>query len=508
MSLGDELEALRATAGVVDTSERGAVLVTGPEAWSYLQSLVSADLDTVGDGTGVHSLLLTPQGKLDVDFRLLRVRDEAWLDCDPGFGEQLAASLNRFRIRVKCDVTDRTGSWGSLAVRGPGAVDVASALGVEPPVAPHAHVPFDDAVVVRAPWPGGDGFDVVGPPSAVASAADRLKAAGVASCSSDAHEALRIEVGVPRQGYDLDEKTIPQEAFLERDAVSFSKGCFLGQELVCRIDTRGRVNRYLRRLTTIAARRGWPVQRFTARGTPSPVQIVRSTLAIGSILPALVVGAVPGVLNRSRRDMVNFAIATWGEFGTALAGVRLAVRGEEHLWSRRPAVFVFNHQSAIDVLLLCKLLRRDFSGVAKKEARANPLFGPVFYLAGVVFIDRLDRQKAIEALRPAIATLREGTSFVIAPEGTRSPTLRPGPFKKGAFHLAMGARVPIVPIVFRNALDALPKHGLVIRPATVDVVVHPPIPTDDWTLDTLDRRIAEVRALFLDTFERFDAPVA
>ena len=263
-----------------------------------------------------------------------------------------------------------------------------------------------------------------------------------------------------------------------------------------------------RRLTTIAARRGWPVQRFTARGTPSPVQIVRSTLAIGSILPALVVGAVPGVLNRSRRDMVNFAIATWGEFGTALAGVRLAVRGEEHLWSRRPAVFVFNHQSAIDVLLLCKLLRRDFSGVAKKEARGNPLFGPVFALAGVVFIDRLDRQKAIEALRPAIATLREGTSFVIAPEGTRSTTLRPGPFKKGAFHLAMGARVPIVPIVFRNALDALPKHGLVIRPATVDVVVHPPIPTDDWTLDTLDRRIAEVRALFLDTFERFDAPVA
>ena len=86
----------------------------------------------------------------------------------------------------------------------------------------------------------------------MASAADRLTAAGVASCSSDAYEALRIEVGVPRQGYDLDEKTIPQEAFLERDAVSFTKGCFLGQELVCRIDTRGRVNRYLRRLTSIA----------------------------------------------------------------------------------------------------------------------------------------------------------------------------------------------------------------------------------------------------------------
>src|SRR2546423_5621553 len=251
MSLRDELEALRTAAGVVDPSERGAVLVTGPDAWSYLQSLVSADLDTVGDGDGVHSLLLTPQGKLDVDFRLLRVGDEAWLDCDTGFGEQLAASLNRFRIRVKCDVSDRTGSWGSLAVRGPGAVDVASVLDLEVPAAPHAHVAFDDAVVVRAPWPAGDGFDVIGPPSTVATAADRLTAAGVAASSSDAYEALRIEVGVPRQGYELDEKTIPQEAFLERDAVSFTKGCFLGQELVCRIDTRGRVNRYLRRLTSI-----------------------------------------------------------------------------------------------------------------------------------------------------------------------------------------------------------------------------------------------------------------
>src|SRR5262249_57054721 len=115
---------------------------------------------------------------------------------------------------------------------------------------------------------------------------------------------------------------------------------------------------------------------------------------------------------------------------------------------------------------------RDSAGGAKRGARPTPLFGPVFALAGVVFIARLDRHKAIEALRPAIATLREGTSFVIAPEGTRSATPRPGPFKKGAFHLAMGARVPIVPILFKNALDALPKHGLVIRPATVEVVVH------------------------------------
>jgi len=250
-SLQEEIQVLRAAAGVVDRSDRGAVLVTGPDAWSYLQSLVSADLDAVGDGEGAHSLLLTPQGKLDVDFRLLRVRGEVWLDCDPGFGEQLAASLNRFRIRVQCDVTDRSGSWGSLAVRGPAALDGASALGVEVPPAPHAHVPFEDGVVVRVPWPGGDGLDVVGPPATVATATERLSSAGVPVCRAEAFEALRIEIGIPRQGFELDDKTIPQEAFLERDAVSFSKGCFLGQELVCRIDTRGHVNKYLRRLTGI-----------------------------------------------------------------------------------------------------------------------------------------------------------------------------------------------------------------------------------------------------------------
>lgn len=255
------------------------------------------------------------------------------------------------------------------------------------------------------------------------------------------------------------------------------------------------------RLTRIASQRRWPVQRFSGRGTPSVTEMLRSALAVASIVPSFALGAVPGVLNRSRRDMVNLAIATWGEIGTALAGVRLDVRGEEHLWSHRPAVFVFNHQSAVDTLLLCKLLRRDFVGVAKQEARRNPIFGPAFALAGTVFIDRFDRRKAIEGLRPAIAALRDGTSLLIAPEGTRSSTTRLGPFKKGAFHMAMGAGVPIVPIVFRNALDALPKHGVVIRPATVEVVVHPPVLTDAWTPETLDERIAKIRALFLETLE-------
>jgi putative phosphoserine phosphatase / 1-acylglycerol-3-phosphate O-acyltransferase len=257
-----------------------------------------------------------------------------------------------------------------------------------------------------------------------------------------------------------------------------------------------------RRLTSIAVRRGWPVRRFTGRGTPSVIELIRSSLAIASVGPAFALGAIPGLLNFSRRDMVNLAISTWGELATGLAGISVDVQGEEHLWSQRPAVFVFNHQSAVDMLLLCKLLRRDFVGVAKQEARRNPIFGPAFWLAGTVFIDRFNREKALEALRPALDALRHGISLVIAPEGTRSTTTRVGPFKKGAFHIAMRAGVPIVPIVFRNALDALPKHGIVVRPATVEVVVHPPVPTADWKVEDLDRHIAEVRGLFLETLDR------
>jgi putative phosphoserine phosphatase/1-acylglycerol-3-phosphate O-acyltransferase len=176
--------------------------------------------------------------------------------------------------------------------------------------------------------------------------------------------------------------------------------------------------------------------------------------------------------------------------------VHLQVQGEEHLWSHRPAVFIFNHQSAVDTLLLCKLLRRDFVGIAKQELRRNPIWGPMFAASGTVFIDRFNHDRAVAALEPAVDALRHGLSIVIAPEGTRSTTPRLGRFKKGAFHLAMAAKAPIVPIVFRNALDVLPKHGLILRPATVEVVVHPPVSTARWRKRDLDRNIESVRRLF------------
>lgn len=251
-----------------------------------------------------------------------------------------------------------------------------------------------------------------------------------------------------------------------------------------------------RRLADIALRRGWPVRRFTSRGTPHIGDAMRTGLAIGSLVPSFLV-ALPAYLRDGNwRRVVNAATSTWGEVGTALAGIDVQVHGEEHLWSHRPAVFIFNHQSGLDSLLLCKLLRRDMVAIAKEELRANPIFGPAFALAGTVFIDRFDHSRAIEALRPAVQALHEGLSIVVAPEGTRMPTPRLGRFKKGAFHIAMSAGVPIVPIVFRNTADALPKHALFVRPTTVEVEILAPIPTTEWHHEDLDQHVAAVRALY------------
>jgi putative phosphoserine phosphatase/1-acylglycerol-3-phosphate O-acyltransferase len=150
---------------------------------------------------------------------------------------------------------------------------------------------------------------------------------------------------------------------------------------------------------------------------------------------------------------------------------------------------------------MVKLVRRDVTGVGKKEIRRNPIFGPLFGAAGVVFIDRADRGKAIEALKPAVEALRQGRSLAIAPEGTRSATPRLGRFKKGAFHMAMQAGVPIVPVVFRNVLDALPRDAVVIRPATIEALVLPPIDTSGWSVETLDREIQAIRVRYLEILD-------
>ncbi len=251
-----------------------------------------------------------------------------------------------------------------------------------------------------------------------------------------------------------------------------------------------------RDLAAAARHYGWPVARFRSRGRAGARDIVRTAASLAGLFGGFTTGVALGALTGSRRAAIDLGIAWGGELGSALAGVRLDVRGAEHL-ATRPAVFLFNHQSQLDVLILAKLLRGGFTGVAKKELAGSPGFGLMFRLADVAFVDRGNAAQARQALEPAVRKLREGTSLVIAPEGTRSATPALGPFRKGAFHVAMQADVPIVPIVIRNAGELMWRGASTIRAGTVQIVVLPPVPTLGWTAGDLDKHVNDVRERYL-----------
>lgn len=242
-------EAVRTSVALVDRREAGALLVDGADAASFLEQVVSQRVDTLADGEGAYSLLLQPNGKLDVDFRVLRVGDEWWLDCEPGYGRRLGLGLARYVVRVDVGILDRSDEFGVIALRGPDAPAAASAaLGVEPPEELHRHVGWQASRLVRASWNELPGVDLVGPLGDLDEAHDRLTGAGIPEATEAEVETARIAAGVPRLGVDIGEKTIAQEAGLDAVAIDFDKGCFVGQELVRRIRDRGRVAKHLRRI--------------------------------------------------------------------------------------------------------------------------------------------------------------------------------------------------------------------------------------------------------------------
>ncbi len=169
-----------------------------------------------------------------------------------------------------------------------------------------------------------------------------------------------------------------------------------------------------------------------------------------------------------------------------------AVRHPEFSHSR-PCVYVANHQSQFDIPALVLAMPTDFRIVAKRELLFIPIFGWALWLAGFIFIDRSDRDRAIRRLDRVVRVIRRGTSVVVFAEGTRSPDGRLLPFKKGGFILAIKSGVPIVPVSIRGGRDILPKGSLHVRRGTIDVVFGAPIPTSPYTLETKEALIGAVR---------------
>ena len=198
---------------------RDFVCVQGDDAESYLQSQLSNQIAGLAVRSSRPSLLLDPTGKLVAALRVTRFEDTVFvLDMEQGFAEAVVARLNRFKIRVKAEV--KSLDWQCVALRGAGARETAASLGRVP----------TDGLVVDAWWGGDEAVDLIG-----ATVAD---VDGVDACSAAQFDAMRVAVGWPSAGVDFVDGCIPAETGLVGVAVSFSKGCYPGQELVERMDSR------------------------------------------------------------------------------------------------------------------------------------------------------------------------------------------------------------------------------------------------------------------------------
>jgi putative phosphoserine phosphatase/1-acylglycerol-3-phosphate O-acyltransferase len=234
-------------------------------------------------------------------------------------------------------------------------------------------------------------------------------------------------------------------------------------------------------LAAHAEQAGWTSLRFTSRLEPTVEGAMRTGFAAQALLASAAAGAAEWVGSRSPARARNSMARVLGELGTAAAGVDLVVRGRDYLKAARPAVFVFNHQSYLDALVLVRLLGHDVAAFCKRELADAPVIGSFMRAAGAIFVERDDAEAARESFREGLAALREGRSVALAPEGTRSTDGQLLPFRPGAFLLARKAGVPVVPLVLHNTAESMPKGSLVMQPATVRVTVLPPIDVREWS---------------------------
>ncbi len=213
------------TAPVAYRTGRDRLTVTGPDAASYLQGQLSQDVEGLAVGATSRSLLLQPQGKVDTWLRInRRSADVFWLDTDPGHGAGAEARLNRFKLRVEVEIV--VDEVAVVAVRGPGSAAAVDGAGL------------DHLIAIDASWGGLDGLDLFAADGDLDAGAV-IAALGLDEGPVELAEVVRVGQGLPAMGRELDESTIPAAAGIVGPSVDFTKGCYVGQELVARVDSRG-----------------------------------------------------------------------------------------------------------------------------------------------------------------------------------------------------------------------------------------------------------------------------
>ena len=266
-----ERRALTETAGVLDLSFRGRLCLTGADRVRFLHGQVTNDIKALRAGEGCYAALVTAKGRMESDLNIYNLPEELLLDFEPGLGGAVSQRLQKFIVADDVQVVDVASNYGLLSVQGPAAAAALRTLGLFNPLPAK---PYNVARVVDAtlgelylanqPRLGASGFDVFTPRAALDAMAHQLiaaaRAAGGRACGWDAFEAARIEAGIPRFGVDMDQTHLPQEARIETRAVSYTKGCYVGQEVLNRLHTLGHVNRELRGLRLDAEVKALPAK--------------------------------------------------------------------------------------------------------------------------------------------------------------------------------------------------------------------------------------------------------
>ena len=248
-----EYRALTGLVALVDLSFRGCLAVLGDDRVKFINGQVTNEVAGLKPGQGCYAALVNAKAKMQTDLHVYRLDDELILDFEPGLLDTVKARLESHIVADQVELVDASPHFGLLSLQGPKTADVLVSLGLSLPGESFAHTktPLDDleVYVMNNGRYGPDGCDLYVRKESLAKAAERLakavEAQGGCLAGRRATEIVRVEAGLPRFGADMDHNTLPPEACLEARAISYTKGCYIGQEIIARIRTYGRVNRSL-----------------------------------------------------------------------------------------------------------------------------------------------------------------------------------------------------------------------------------------------------------------------
>jgi folate-binding protein YgfZ len=236
-------QALRHGAAWVDLSDRGRIIARGRDRARLLHNVTSNDVKKLQPGSGSYGFLLTPQGRIQADLHIFCFADHFLIDTEPELREKAAHLILKYKVADQVELEDVTASTAALGLEGPGAAAILATLGAPVPGEQYTHLPWGEATVVNLSVTGQPGFRIFCP----AGQEPDLACAGAKSATESDIRVVRIENGLPRYGEDIRETSLPQET-QQMQAVSFNKGCYIGQEIVERIRAQGHVNKKLVRL--------------------------------------------------------------------------------------------------------------------------------------------------------------------------------------------------------------------------------------------------------------------